>query len=320
MRVKTWVNARFWPNAIEANGVIVPEPSSLLALASLCGACGLVFAVRWGRKSLASSGSSASRLNFSMKMLLAIGAFASCLMLNAGAKAANIAPLGTGTIGSTANSTLAGDENDHAGSNTAINDGNINTHVDDFYDHAPSGNQEYVGVIFSKPQNNVGSLNLNMAVFTDGGWFGPSGTTPGTGNPLAAADLTAPAVQITTDGVNWTTVGSTSNYVSTMTGVLVGVPNPNISTASTSTFTLNTVENDVLGVRLLGTGGGVAGQTDGFIGVAELAVNTVPEPSSLVAWFARRRRPPAGDPPSSPDWSEARCLGAPICKKLRSVS
>ena len=175
---------------------------------------------------------------------------------------------------------LNGTENDNASSTTGaqrVNDNNLSTHVDTF----PTTTNDYVGVTFATPMNNIGSVGLNMALFGDGGWFGPSNTTPGGGNALTAADLTAPTVQITTDGVNWTNVTATSNYVSAMTGTVIGVPNPNLSPLST--FTLDTVENGVLGIRLLGNGGGVAGD-GGFIGVSEFAVNTVPEPSSLIAF------------------------------------
>lgn len=71
--------------------------------------------------------------------------------------------------------------------------------------------------------------------------------------------------------------------MSAMTGAPIG-NNGSENNSPLSTFTLDSVENDVLGIRLIGNGGGTAGN-GGFIGVSELYVNTVPEPSTLAALF-----------------------------------
>lgn len=86
----------------------------------------------------------------------------------------NVAPSGTGIIGSTTDPTMNGTENDHAGSNTNINDNNPSTHVDNY----PGGPNQYTGVTFASPVNNVAEVQLQMAMFVDGGWFGPNNTTP----------------------------------------------------------------------------------------------------------------------------------------------
>ena len=192
------------------------------------------------------------------------------------AHATNIAPTGTGTIGYVNDPTQNGVEVDHAGSNTYVNDNDVTTHVDTF----PDSSQDYVGVTFGSPVSGVQNVQLIMAMFLDGGWFGPSNTGPGAGNPLPASDLTAPVVQVTTDGTNWMTVPDTNNYVSVMTGAGIGGGNnPNPNNSPVSTFTLNTPADNILGIRLLGNGGGTAAN-NGFIGVSELYVNT-PEPASL---------------------------------------
>ncbi len=202
--------------------------------------------------------------------------FAAALMFGiADARAVNIAPSGTGTIGFTSDPSLTGTENDHNGSNTYVNDNNIATRVDDW----PFTTNDYVGVTFSQPITGVYSVGLVMSLFVDGGWFGPSNTSPGAGNPLAAADLTAPTVQVTTDGIHWSNIPSTSDYVSVMTGIGIGggsFPNPNTSPLSTFNVSVTT---GIEGIRLIGNGGGVAG-LGGFIGVSELYVN-VPEPGSF---------------------------------------
>lgn len=213
----------------------------------------------------------------------------------------NVAGTGTGTIGfidPTANPTQTiytnGTENDHAGSVSAINDNTTATRIDDY----PQTTNDYVGVTFSSPVNYVESVGLVMAMFVDGGWFGT--THPGivAGSPLAAGDLAAPIVQITSDGTHWTNVAATSNYDSVMLGATIGGgANSNPVNSPLSTFTLDHPQSDVLGIRLLGNGGGYAGN-GGFIGVSEMYVN-VPEPSSVVlvvlgavglAIAARRRR------------------------------
>ena len=154
--------------------------------------------------------------------LFLAGTIAAALMFNlTGANAANIAQSGTGTIGYAVNPLLNGTENDHAPSTTGaqpVNDNNTSTHVDDY----PYSTNDYVGVTFATPQNNVGNVGLIMAMFVDGGWFGASGTGPGGGNSFAR--LRSDRAERASDH-RWYQLDhcwATSNYVTAMTGAPIG--------------------------------------------------------------------------------------------------
>ena len=155
---------------------------------------------------------------------------------------------------------------------------------------SPAGpGHSYVGVtgITVPAGEAVGSVSMSMALFQDGGWFGVNGATPGAGNALAPGiHLVQPAVQTTTDGgTTWATVGVTSNYLGVLNGVQIGGggnPNPTVANVN---FTLNTPLTGINGIRVIGTEGGNAGQdNNGFIGISEFTVDTVPvpEPSGLI--------------------------------------
>jgi hypothetical protein len=157
----------------------------------------------------------------------------------------------------------------NAGGFANINDGNLTTRVDT-YNGASAGTVSFVGItwpaLLAYP---VVSLQLNLATFFDGGWFGVNGTGPGAGGALSASDLVEPEVQITTDGgASWTPVAATSDYLTALNGHLL----PDIAfgppTLATATFQLTTPQTNINGIRLVGTEGGTA--SGGFLGVFEL--------------------------------------------------
>jgi hypothetical protein len=214
------------------------------------------------------------------------------------AQAVNIAGLGTGIMGvnNAIDSTL-GTPYIQFGTTTSINDGNTTGPTVDTYNGATATTVSYTGITWATPRTDfITTLTLTNAAFFDGGWFGPNNSGPGASGTLTGAHIIPPTVQITLDGgTTWTSVGSSSNYATTMTGTTLPVAfgPPSIRT---STFTLNTPVTGVNGIRLIGLEGGTA--SGGFLGVTELGVNaeTVPEPASVAlagiagALLLRRRR------------------------------
>ena len=168
----------------------------------------------------------------------------------------------------------------HGGNATSINDGNPLRRVDTYGNGAQ--NVSFAGILWAAPRTDaVKSLVLTMATFYDGGWFGAPGAGPSSGGGLTAAHLTPqPVVQTTMDGgVTWQLAASTSNYLSAFTGHAIGggaVPNPSSKAA---TFTLTTPVSGINGIRIIGENGGAA-DGNGFIGVFELVVNSVPSDDS----------------------------------------
>jgi hypothetical protein len=201
------------------------------------------------------------------------------------ARAVNIASQGTGIIGvNTAVNSSLGTPYAHAGLSSYVND-TLTLPVDTWNgDQATNGtaHASYAGIIWSSPRTDfVGSLTLQTASFFDGGWFGPNISEPGASGTLNSSYLIAPVVQITLDGgATWSTVPSTSNYVTAMTGVTLPVAFGPPVFASTS-FTLTTPVTGINGIRLIGSEGGSA--SGGFMGLTELGVDAspVPEPSTL---------------------------------------
>ncbi len=193
--------------------------------------------------------------------------------------AANLAPLGNAILG--VNDAIDADPGTSrfgAGVLANINDGNLNTRVDNWYgDNAEV--YSYVGVLWLRTRyDQIQSLSLTLATFTDGGWFGVSGFSPEPGTALLSFDLVEPVVQVTTDGGStWTTVAHHSNYLTVMDGHLIGggaQPNP---TSVTAVFSLDTPATRINGLRIIGENGGLAGtDNNGFLGVFELGIEAQP--------------------------------------------
>ncbi len=183
----------------------------------------------------------------------------------------NLALQGTGILGT--EDTWGGTDTAlfHVGTAANITDGSVTTRVDTWNNTSPD-TLSFVGVLWNQPLTNpVARLELTLATFFDGGWFGPNNKGPGSGGALTPAYLTEPTIQISTDGgTTWTNVAHVSDYLRVFNGHRIGggaVPNPSSRMA---TFFLPKPVAGITGVRIIGTEGGTA--SGGFLGVFELAV------------------------------------------------
>jgi hypothetical protein len=182
----------------------------------------------------------------------------------------NLAPLGTAILG-TQSAEGVDTPYFNAGAGTSINDQNPATRVDTF-NSAGTDPVSFVGITWDALQTQpILRLELSLATFYDGGWFGPNNKSPGAGNKLTPTYLTEPNVQVSADGgVTWTNVGRISDYLTALNGHGIGGgnnPNPSFVTAK---FILDPPVSDITGVRIIGSEGGTA--SGGFLGVAELKV------------------------------------------------
>jgi hypothetical protein len=166
------------------------------------------------------------------------------------------------------------DDNGLRGANgtpVVLNDGLATTRVDTF-NVSPADPHSYVGVLWASPRTQaIGAVSLSVAVFFDGGWFGPNGSGPGAGAVLSASDLALPAVQITTDGLLWETVAATSDYIEVMEGFALPAVQFGAPTSPTVTFSLTIPRTGITGIRLIGENGGTA-DGNGFLGAFEFTV------------------------------------------------
>jgi hypothetical protein len=149
-----------------------------------------------------------------------------------------------------------------------INDGNFATRVDT-YNGGTLTTLSYVGINWPFVVTNpVAFVDVTMATFLDGGWFGVNNIGPGAGQPLTAAHLTEPIVQVSTNGgIDWVAVPFTSDYTNKLTGHRIGgggQPNP---TSVTVVFTLAEPATNINAIRVIGEEGGTASR--GFLGVFE---------------------------------------------------
>ncbi len=187
---------------------------------------------------------------------------------------ADIAPLGTAILG-TSTGVEEGVDTPHsnAGATTSLNDGDYNTRVDTFGRVDP---ETYVGVIFPAPRTiPVDRVEVTFAVFFDGGWFGPNSSGPGNGSYLSEEEhLIEPVVQVTSDGgTTWTTVTTSSNYISVMNGHPLPVAAFGPPVPTTAIFQLEPPQAGIDGIRVMGSEGGTA--SGGFLGFFEFAVKDV---------------------------------------------
>jgi len=162
----------------------------------------------------------------------------------------------------------------NAGSPGAINDADPLTRVDTFNGGDPS-TVSFVGILWDKPVTTpIAKLELTLATFFDGGWFGVNGVGPGSGGVLSATDhLVEPIVQVSTNkGDTWQAVPFTSDYVQALTDHPLPAVDFGDPTSAKATFTLTTPQGNINGIRIIGSEGGTA--SSGFLGVFELGVLT----------------------------------------------
>ncbi len=140
---------------------------------------------------------------------------------------------------------------------------------------------DYVGVEWGIPVDDVTQVTIQHFLANDGGWWGPTDTVAG-GAPLAAGDITAPTLQVTTDGSTWTDVATTNDYVAALTGNVRGTGFPNATVSAVATFDF--AEQDaIVGIRLIeNAAGNAATDANGFISAIEFTVEGtfIPEPAS----------------------------------------
>ena len=146
-----------------------------------------------------------------------------------------------------------------------INDGDVNTLVDTWNNNDQTFTHSYAGVTWAVPQTQINSLKLTINAFGDGGWFGKKDDNDPTNDGTAGTDFDL-AVQTTTDGTTWTTVGQTNDYDVTSFAAGDGAVAVN--------FTLTTAADNITGIRVIGTEGGTSNRTpaSGFLAVRELEV------------------------------------------------
>jgi len=131
--------------------------------------------------------------------------------------------------------------------------------------------------------NAVVALDLTLATFFDGGWFGTNNLSPGSGAVLTTNDyLSEPWVQVSPDGgVTWNNVSFTSDYLTALQGHPLPAVDFGPPTSATARFLLNPPQTGITAVRIIGSEGGIA--SGGFLGVFELAVLTrLPQPVLLL--------------------------------------
>src|SRR5262245_39051884 len=114
--------------------------------------------------------------------------------------AENLALSGTGILG-VKDSLESEIDNSYANSGTVanINDGDLTTRVDT-YNGGGLQTVSYVGILWDNPITTaIKHLDLTLALFGNGGWFGVNQTGPSTGG-LKDEHLVEPRVEISVDG------------------------------------------------------------------------------------------------------------------------
>lgn len=186
------------------------------------------------------------------------------------AGAVNIAPSGTGLMGSN-DTTITDTGSSHFQSGTLANirDGILTTRVDNYQTGQAANVNGYVGISWATARTDlVKGITLTLATFVDGGWFG-NRECPLRSRPLQPDMLVPPVVQVSTNLTTWTTVPSVTDYAAAFNGHLI--PGDGTPTSRTFNITLPQWQTGIRGIRVIGPTGGY-GDGNGFLAVFEMAV------------------------------------------------
>ncbi len=231
-------------------------------------------------------------MNIGRAAASAVLACASISLLSATAMAANVAPSGTAIMGLADDITGAGSIlHSNGPATTEINDGisgapggavvingdgtsgATGNGTDTWAGAIPEVGKEFdfVGIEWGTPVNDATQVTVQHFLANDGGWWGPV-TTVESGVALAAGDITAPTLQVTTDGSIWTDVPTTNDYVAALTGNVRGTGFPNGTVSGVATFDF-AEQDGLLGIRLIeNAAGNAATDANGFISAIEFTV------------------------------------------------
>jgi formylglycine-generating enzyme required for sulfatase activity len=184
--------------------------------------------------------------------------------LSAASRIANIARGGTAVLGSGTNTANA------LGATASLNDGNLLTRAMTTTTNTALPVASYAGIVWDAPwPQPVARLEIEVATLSNGGWFSSMASGPLPGAALTASHITAaPALQTTTDGVNWVAVpvgDYTTDYITRLTGHNIGGGGQPEATRRSAVFTLNTPVAGLRGIR-------VHGNARVFLGVHEISV------------------------------------------------
>lgn len=140
---------------------------------------------------------------------------------------------------------------------------------------------DFVGVEWAVPVDDVTQVTVQHFLANDGGWWGPTDVVAG-GEALTVDDITAPTLQVTSDGSSWTDVATINDYVAVLTGNLrgTGFPDGDISAVATFDFA---EQDGIVGIRLIeNAAGNAGGDGNGFISAVEFTVEGtfIPEPAT----------------------------------------
>lgn len=186
-----------------------------------------------------------------------------------------------------------------SGDFSSLTDGNSATFTTNF-GNGGAGDLGFIGIRFNSAQSNVISVQLDIRVFGDGGWFnGGEGVEPLIQVATSATVNSWVENQDLGNADNlWTTIGSTTDYVTGVNAATGADANTaGIADNQTFTWTFDAAQSNITAIRIIGSEGGTAGPRGSFIGASEIRAYASPEPSSAsllglgaIALIIRRRR------------------------------
>lgn len=162
-------------------------------------------------------------------------------------------------------------------------DGNNGTNMNTWSGGAgAAGDLGYLGLRFNTVQTDVTSIQLDIQIFNDGGWFnGGEGVEPTIQYTTADISGWNSGTFISNGDNAWTTIASTTDYIALMNADTAAQANiAGVSDGQTFTWNFAAISG-VTGIRIIGDQGGTASTTAGFLGGQEMRAYAVPEPSSV---------------------------------------